>query len=77
VAVDQPEVLSLLWHIQRIYQRLAQEASYARQVHGVYVPDYTQVQTLLQVIDTDLAATPSGPAGVATARDACPVCAQE
>jgi hypothetical protein len=77
VAVDQPEVLSLLWHIQRIYQRLAQEASYARQVHGVYVPDYAPVQTLLQVIDTDLAATLSGPGGPASNRSPCSVCALE
>jgi hypothetical protein len=77
VAVDQPEVLSLLWHIQRIYQRLAQEASYAQQVHGVYVPDYAPVQTLLAVIDTDLAATSSGPAGAASDGGACQVCALE
>jgi hypothetical protein len=77
VAVDQPDVLSLLGHVQGKLLRLAQDGSLAQQAGVAYTPDYAPVQTLLDVIDTDLAARLSPPAGPASDYGTCPVCAIE
>jgi hypothetical protein len=76
VAQDQPEVFSLLGHIQRTYQRLAGETSLAQQAHAAYTPDYAPVKTLLDVIATDLTATLSRPTTASDSRT-CPVCGIE
>ena len=75
VAFDQPEVPSLLEHIQLNMQLVAQTASNAQQMHEVYTPDYTPVRDLLDLLDTDVdaALVPLSPA--AGDQGICPLCA--
>jgi hypothetical protein len=75
VAFDQPEVPSLLWHIQLNLQLTAQTASLAQQLHEVYTPDYTPVRNLLDLLDTDVAAALAPPSPAASDRGTCPLCA--
>ena len=77
VTGDQTSVPFLLGHIQLAFQRLADDAMYAQQAHVAYTPDYAPVRTLLNVIDTDLAATLSVPPNAASNHGPCPVCAIE
>jgi hypothetical protein len=77
VSLDQPDAVALLWSIQRAYQQLARDVWLAQQAPGGVAPDYSRVHTLLDVLDTDLAAALAGPPVEPSTWRACPVCALE
>ncbi len=54
LAFDQPEVLTDVWRVRLAYQRLDHISSLYRQAQMTYTPDYAQVQTWLDDIDTTL-----------------------